>query len=64
VAGYSGDHRVMLIASPNGFSKTLGKLPTGAKMLKAGEGLVDKKVCAIDGTWSALKFEIRKKDRR
>ena len=26
-------------------------------------GLVDGKVCAIDDTWSGLKFVIRKKDR-
>jgi hypothetical protein len=27
-------------------------------------GLVDVKVCAVDETWSGLKFVIRKKDRR
>jgi hypothetical protein len=27
------------------------------------EGLVDNKVCAVDATWSGLRFVIRKKDR-
>jgi hypothetical protein len=28
------------------------------------EGLVDTKVCAIDETWSGLRFVIRRKDRK
>jgi hypothetical protein len=52
MAGYSGsplvqkigikeNHRVLLIEPPTGFSKTLGKLPAGAKVLKAAEAPVD-----------------------
>jgi hypothetical protein len=48
MAGYSGmplvkkigikeNHRVLLIEAPAGFGKTLGKLPEGAKVLKAAE---------------------------
>jgi hypothetical protein len=51
MAGYSGtplvkkigikeNHRVLLIAAPDGFSKTLGKLPAGAKVLKNAEAPV------------------------
>ncbi len=51
MAGYSGTplvkkigikehHRVLLISPPDGFSKTLGKLPEGAKVLKGAEAPV------------------------
>jgi hypothetical protein len=51
MAGYSGtplvkkigikeNHRVLLISPPTGFSKTLGKLPAGAKVLKNAEAPV------------------------
>jgi hypothetical protein len=51
MAGYSGtplvkkigikeNHRVLLIAAPDGFSKTLGKLPAGAQVLKNVEAPV------------------------
>ena len=51
MAGYSGtplvkkigikeNHRVLLISPPTGFSKTLGKLPAGAKVLKHAEAPV------------------------
>jgi hypothetical protein len=135
MAGYSGTplvqklgikpgHRVALVAAPEGFVETLGKLPEGVLVLGArsraacdvavffvpnlsrlqkgfkrlvgrlnpagglwvgwpkkasgldtdltedrvrevglSAGLVDNKVCAIDETWSGLRFVIRVRDR-
>lgn len=133
-AGYSGtplpkklgikaDMTVALVGAPQGFEKTLGKLPEGAKLRRGARGrcelamwfpasakelkgrvrqmgkligdgglwiawpkqasgvkteltqtivrkvglaagLVDYKICAIDVTWSGLKFARRKKPRR
>lgn len=66
-AGYSGaplpkklgikpDARVLLIDAPDGFERTLG-----ARGLATV--LVDNKVCAVDATWSGLRFVRRLSDR-
>ena len=49
--------------------KKASKVPTTlngnvVREIGLGGGLVDTKVCAIDQTWSGLKFMVRKKDRR
>lgn len=35
-----------------------------ARKIGLGSGLVDNKVCAVDATWSGLRFVIRLEDRR
>lgn len=72
MAGYSGTPlpqklgvkpgcRLGLVNAPAGFAQTLGELPARAPGLAIG--LVDNKVCAIDDTWSGLRFVVRLKDR-
>jgi hypothetical protein len=60
---------VIAIGAPRGYRKLLGTLPPGARVEHAvreiglANGLVDVKVCAVDATWSGLKFVRRAKDR-
>jgi hypothetical protein len=50
---------------PNGSSKVRSDLSEGVvREIGLGNGLVDVKICAVDETWSALKFVRREKDRR
>jgi hypothetical protein len=79
MAGYSGTplpkkldiaegSRVALVAAPKGFEQELEPLPPGARLSRRlGRGLptgwVDNKVCAIDETWSGLRFVLRKENR-
>jgi hypothetical protein len=72
VAGYSGTplpqklgakpgSALALLGAPEGFAKTLGKLPQGVEATP--RGLVDDKVCAIDA-WSGLRLVFRVENRR
>jgi hypothetical protein len=70
--GIEEGHRVALLRPPDGLHKSLRPLPDGvatdldqAVVMEVGlaAGLVDNKVCAIDETWSGLRFVVRLKDR-
>jgi hypothetical protein len=53
------------VSWPKRSSKTLTDLDENlVRAIGLRNGLVDVKVCAIDATWSAMKFVIRARDRR
>jgi hypothetical protein len=53
------------VSWPKRSSKSRGDVDENlVRAIGLRHGLVDVKICAIDGTWSAMKFVMRVKDRR
>jgi Protein of unknown function (DUF3052) len=59
------DDGMIWVSWPKGGPKSLSGLGEGkVRSIGLNSGLVDVKICAVDETWSALKFVKRLKDRR
>lgn len=57
-AGWTGSARVPAVPKASGVSTDLTE--SEVRRVGLGAGLVDYKVCAIDGTWSVLLFARRR----
>ena len=66
MAGYSGTQLPQKLGIKDGSRVRLARPPEGfaSSLYGLSQGLVDNKICAIDETWSGLRFVVRLSDRR